>query len=48
MKDSIMMSKKMDKIKNEDFTKEQDYMNYKSGDRSWTQLKKKTRNGGDL
>ena len=39
MKDSIMMSKKMDKIKNEDFTKEQDYMNYKSVDRSRTQLK---------
>ena len=39
MKDSIMMSKKMDKIKNEDFNKEQDYMNYKSVDRSRTQLK---------
>ena len=39
MKDSIMMSKKMDKVKNEDFTKEQDYMNYKSVDRSRTQLK---------
>ena len=39
MKDSIEMSKKMDKVKHENFTKEQDYMNDKSVDRSGIHLR---------
>ena len=39
MKDLINMSKKMEKVKHEDFTKEQDYINCKSVDSCRTQLR---------